>query len=260
MSNTNSHNPKLYTLNAIGVGTFLGGPIAGGVMVRRNLLNLGRSSAAQPLLIALALSVVLFVGLAMMPSGSMERFPRSFLPALYTGLLVSWSRKTLGADLDRHKEANGAFFPGWKTFGVGLASLVATLSLAAACFALAPQSATDAAYQREWDRVVANESKAQELSTLAGKEGVTEDELVQFLDQTFLPAWDDSAKAVDEMESLKMLDKSTTNQRTALRKYVTLQQERGKLLREVLTTGDEAASKALDKVVADLEKVDLTAK
>ncbi len=139
-------------------------------------------------------------------------------------------------------------------------SLAFTLVLGFGILFFGPQSSVDAAYQKGWERVVANETKAQELATLASKEGVTEQELVNFLDQTFLPAWEDNDKAVTEMEALKWLDKSTTDQRTALRGYVNLQKERGKLLRQVLTTGDETASEALDQVQADIEKVDLTAK
>lgn len=261
MSNTNIHNPKLYTLNAIAVGTFLGGPLAGGVMVRRNLLHLGRPSGASlPLAIAGAATVLMLLFLAMLPSGTAENFPKSFLPAIYLGWIVHWSRKAMGPELERRKEAGAAFYSGWRTFGVGVASMAVTFGLAGAVFALAPQSSNDAAYQRGWERVVANETRAQGLSTLASQEGTTEQDMVNFIDQTYQPAWDDSEQAVTEMESLKMLDKSMTAQRTELRKYVTLQQKRGKLLRQVFTTGDEAASKALDKVNADLEKIDLNAK
>lgn len=257
----NSSSVKLYSLTTIGAGTFLGGPLAGGLMARRNLLNLGRNrSALTPIYLSLAMTIAVFLVVAMAPSGLTEKLPGSFMPAIYIAILVGWCRNAMGSEIEQHKVDDGPFYSGWKAFGVSLLSLVITLVLGFGIIFFGPQSSVDAAYQKGWERVVANETKAQELATLASKQGVTEQELVDFLDQTFLPAWEDSDKAVTEMESLKWLDQSTTDQRTALRGYVNLQKERGKLLRQVLTTGDEAASKALDQVQADIEKVDLTAK
>ncbi|MDG7115609.1 hypothetical protein OVO14_10945, partial [Streptococcus pneumoniae] len=96
---------------------------------------------------------------------------------------------TMGPELERRKEAGAAFYSGWKTFGVGMASMAVTLGLVGPVFFLAPKNSTDAAYQKGWDRIVANETRAQGLSTLASQEGTTEQEMLNFIDQTYQPAW-----------------------------------------------------------------------
>lgn len=252
---------KLYSINAIGIGTFLGGPLAGGVMTRRNLLNLGRASQAnQPLFLAIGLTIALFTALALAPSGIVEKMPGSLLPAIYIAAIVARVRHLMGAELDQHKNEGGVFYSGWKTFGVGMLSLIVTLVLVVSIFMFGPRSSNDKAYQAGWDQIVANETKAGEFSTLANKEDVTEQELVECLDKTVIPAWEDSDKVVTELEAIPWLDSSTREQRSALRGYVNLQRERARLLRQVLTTGDERAEKQLDEVQEKLDKVDLTAK
>ena len=101
---------KLYSLTTIGAGTFLGGPLAGGLMARRNLLNLGRNrSALTPIYLSLAMTIAVFLVVAMAPSGLTEKLPGSFMPAIYIAILVGWCRNAMGSEIDQHKVDGGPF-------------------------------------------------------------------------------------------------------------------------------------------------------
>ena len=201
---------KLYAAGSIGVATFLGGPLAAGVMVRNNFLQFGQpKQAARALWAGLGLTVAVFSIIAMVPSGLMESIPNTLIPGVYTAAIFAWLRSQMGERLDRHESEGGAFYSGWKTFSVALASLVATGIIGFSILMMAPSSSSDVEYQANWARVVANEEKANQFTELVNKGESTDQQLLEYLEKTVIPAWNDSAEAVKEMEALKWLDTST---------------------------------------------------
>lgn len=256
-----SSDQKLYNTTAVGVATYLGGPLAAGVMVRNNFLKFGQpKQAKQALWAGLGLTIVVFSLIAMMPPGLMEKIPNYLIPGIYTAGIVAWVRAQMGERLAAHESQNGEFYSGWKTFGVGLLGLVTTLIIGLSIIMLAPPTSGEVKLEAAWTRVVENETKANEFYTLANKEGVTDEELLKNLDETVIPLWDDSAQVVKEMEALPWLDSDNVKKTAALKGYVALQQEKSALVRRVLTEGGDGLKEQIEAVNKKLEGVVLDAK
>jgi len=76
---------KYFTETQTNVATFIGGPVAGGLLIYRNFLKLGRKPEAQ---ITLAVTFLLTVSLAVLifniPESVMDKIPNSVFASLYT--------------------------------------------------------------------------------------------------------------------------------------------------------------------------------
>ncbi len=118
-------NLKLYSQKAIAVATYFGGPLAAGILIRKNCLNLGNEKqAVNSLIIGILSTIVIFIGIFMMPENIIEKIPNMIIPAIYTGIIYLIVEKIQGNDLKSHKENNREFYSGWKAAGVGAVSMV----------------------------------------------------------------------------------------------------------------------------------------
>ena len=252
---------KFFSAKSVGVATFLGGPLAAGMMIRKNFLGFGQPKQAQQALWAgIGLTLAVFSLIALVPSGLMEKVPGALIPGAYTAGILAWVNAQMGERLTVHENEGGQFYSGWKTFGVGLLSLIATAVIGFGILMMAPAGSSETAYQQNFQRIAANETKANEFYTLVEKEDTTPEQLLKFLDGTVIPAWNDSAEAVKEMKTLTWLDASTVKQRAAVEQYVSLQQERVALTRRVLTEDESDAVTRLQAINKQLESFDLSAK
>jgi hypothetical protein len=119
----------LFSVKAISIGTFLGGPLAAGVLAAVNFRRLGRKHAAWSALgVGLLASVVLFGGLLALPAEVVDRIPSALLPAFYVPLAGLWVNRAQGAQIKAILDTGaGRKASGWSTAGISLGSLVLTL-------------------------------------------------------------------------------------------------------------------------------------
>lgn len=121
-----THGEPLYRLSAIGLGTFIGTPLAGAFLAAVNLRRLGRAQeVGKTWLVGLCLFVLLPVLGAILP----ENIPRSASVAQIFGM-VYYAKSAFGPALDSHKAAGGAFISNWRAAGIGLLFMLVVLSVA----------------------------------------------------------------------------------------------------------------------------------
>ncbi|MBI5540200.1 MAG: hypothetical protein HY951_09100 [Bacteroidia bacterium] len=111
---------KLYSNRAIGIATYFGGPIAAGILVRRNFINLGNAKYGKySLYIGILSTILLFIGLFSIPEDIINQIPNVVIPVIYTAIIFAIVNRLQGKDLKKHKENKGEFYSAWKAFGIG---------------------------------------------------------------------------------------------------------------------------------------------
>ena len=118
-------NFKLYSLRSIVAATFLGTPLAAGILIRRNSLNLGYRE--QEGLIALIVGIISTLLLILIPVGNGS--PTLIIPFIYAGITYLIVKKMHGQILKTHKEEGGEFYSHGKAVGIALICAVVYLGV-----------------------------------------------------------------------------------------------------------------------------------
>jgi len=157
--------PKsLYSLKSIALGTFFGGPLAAGLLMRRNSINLGNAGQGFNALMIGILMTFVAVSLAMIiPDNVNDNTIGSLLAGVYTLIIYFIANRMHGVQLKKHADEEGPFYSGWRAFGIGMASGVATLAFV---FMMAFIMDDTVSYpnqdlvQKEFNQFMANEQQA----------------------------------------------------------------------------------------------------
>lgn len=116
----------LYRPAAVGIATFFGTPLAGAWVLSRNLQRLGLENRIGPCWwTSIGLCFVIVALSLLLP----EKFPALPVTVVQVVVMQQYARQVLGAALQRHQEAGGAFLSNWRAFGVALLFLLAVLTL-----------------------------------------------------------------------------------------------------------------------------------
>lgn len=170
---------KFYSLRSISIATFIGGPVAAGILIRRNFLNQNEDKKAlNALFIGILSTFLLFVLLFSVPESTIDRIPNSLIPAIYTGLIFLIANKYQGQTLQEHKSNKGEFHSAWRAAGIGLIfGLLMVGGAVGYIFASEPDYDFDtAAYENNINRFVENETRA--LDVYEKMDYLDEDELL----------------------------------------------------------------------------------
>ncbi|MEL7004222.1 MAG: hypothetical protein AAFN93_15995, partial [Bacteroidota bacterium] len=131
---------KLYSQRSIWVATYLGGPLAAGILIRRNFVNLGKEQKGKiALFIGVIATLLLFVGIFSIPEHIIDKVPNFLIPAIYTMIVHLIVQQTQGQDLKQHELNKGEFYSGWKAAGIGIFGLVIILASVFGYSLFAPQ-------------------------------------------------------------------------------------------------------------------------
>ena len=103
---------KLYSQNAIALATYLGGPLAAGILIRKNSLNLGREKEGSiALIVGVFTTILLFWGIFQIPDLIIDKIPNSLIPAIYTGIIYLIVEKHMEKYLKNIKKKRMNFIP-----------------------------------------------------------------------------------------------------------------------------------------------------
>jgi hypothetical protein len=233
-------NPSvpLYSHKAIAIGTFFGGLLAAGVMTRRNFLNLGRVGPARlALVLSVVVSALVFGVLFALPEAVSNSIPNSLLPVLFAAVVYHLVEKFLGTELRAHQNSEGPFYSGWRTLGVCLSTLFGTLAVLAVCLVTFLPTFDVDQYNQGLAEIRQNEDIALGLYPLMDTED--HDGVVQFIDETGLPAWEASLKLLEKMDQLKEIDAESLAQNQRLRAYIEARIETYGLMRKTIVEHTE---------------------
>lgn len=192
---TVDETPSLYSLRSIGWGTFLGGPLATGLMMRRNFINLGQAEKGRwSLVISSLVTVVLFGGLCLIPDEVMSKVPNSLLPGIYTALALYIATHYQGPFI---RGESPRFYSGWKTFGVGLLGMCVSLAVALT-FLMPAIYRQQKVIEKGFGVIEVQEERALKLYEVL--DSGRSDEVVKFIDENGLPAWKACLEELDRMD------------------------------------------------------------
>ena len=125
----NTKDIIFYSQKAIGIATFIGGPLAAGYLIRENYKVLDQTEKGNnALIISIIATIALFVLIFSIPENIIEKVPKVIIPAIYTGAIVFWVEQTFGAIFKQHEEHKYNFFSRWRAAGIGFISLLKTYS------------------------------------------------------------------------------------------------------------------------------------
>lgn len=247
-----SLTPKFYSLRAITIATFLGGPAAAGYLARQNFLVLGKENYGRYSLIIGILSTVLIIaGFFSIPAPVADKIPNTLIPLVYTTIIYVVIEKFQGRELKEHEERNGAFYSGWKAAGISaICFLFLLVFVAMAAFIAGDLSKTKAdfdasTYDKEIAKFVENESQA--LKVFSMVETSKPDYLIREFSKD-LVLWEENKGIVRRLNSIQNLPQKLLDQNAKLIKYCDLRIQHHKIL-------IKAVSEQTDKYVPEIEKV-----
>jgi preprotein translocase subunit Sss1 len=112
---------KLYSQSAIAIATYFGGPLAAGILIRKNSINLGRErEGLGALIVGIIGTILLLWGIFQIPDTILDKIPNVLLPTIYTSIIFLIVEKMHGKILKKHKEEKHEFYSIWKATGIGL--------------------------------------------------------------------------------------------------------------------------------------------
>lgn len=242
---------KLYSAMSIRIATFLGTPIAAGILIRKNYVMLGdEDKGKNALIISIIATLGLFVVLYFIPESMMDRIPNLVIPIMYMTIVHYYVQSTLDAALKKHEANGGAFYSGWRAAGIGL--LVSAI-LVPAIFLYAyygPQDFDAEAYDSGIERFQKNEEEA--LAVYDMPEDLS---AVDFIRETGIPLWEENIEITQELDKIEGLYPEYIEQNKILREYSEIRVESYQLLEKAII---EQTSKYNRKLELLYSKIDAT--
>lgn len=245
---------KLYSTKAIWIATYLGSPLIAGYLMRVNYLALQEEQKAKNTLWwSILATVLLIIGLLMIPEHSIDRIPSFLIPMLYAGIVYFIVEKKQGALLIRHKELGNEFYSIWKAVGL---SLVAVCIFAISFFGLAflmPNDEVYDQYQTAIAPVFDNEEKTlvfyDHVNTKSTKELLAE------LDREILPTWKENVQIVKEVSQMQHLPVELVEHHQNLLKYCELRLKTFELMRRAIKENSALYAIELDQLHLEIDQV-----
>lgn len=115
---------KLYTENQIYIATFLGGPIPAGILIYKNLRNIGDNrTASGALLLSLIFTVLLFAGIMSLPDALLQKIPSLLFTTLYTVVVFFTYRRFLVEKINAEFTEPEQRASNWAVAGITLLGL-----------------------------------------------------------------------------------------------------------------------------------------
>lgn len=224
---------RFYSLKAISIATFFGGPLAAGYLVKKNYEALGQAdNARKSLFIGIASTIVLFVIAYLIPDELSTKIG-TLIPGLSAWMIYLIVEKLQGNELKLHKESEGKFYSGWKAAAVGSISMV--IFLAGVAFTaviagdfLSTQHEYDVVSHRKGiEKFVANESKA--LAVYNHFETHHPEDIVDEL-KSGLVLWKENIGILNDINLIENLPIEAIEQNKKLLKYCDLRIQLNEIL------------------------------
>lgn len=128
---------RLYALGGIGLATFVGSPIAGGLLIAANYRALGQPGKAPATLVLFLLASVAVLALALVVPESVPN-AAFIVPQLLVTLAVA--RWLQGDAIRAHQARGGQMHSNWRAFGWSVLVAVGMLAALVAVMFLLPES------------------------------------------------------------------------------------------------------------------------
>ena len=245
---------KLYSQRAIAIATYFGGPLAAGILIRKNSLNLGREKEGLiALIVGTVSTILLFWGIFQIPEPIIDKIPNVLFPAIYTGIIYLIVEKMHGQILKMHKEEGNEFYSYWKATGIGF---ICAVILFGGIFAYAYYSPEDfdvKTYDTELKKFQANELEAMKVFDMLNHS--SKYEIVTFIEQIGIPKWQENIEILNKMSNIENLPEKLQKQNKLLLEYSTIRIEAYKLMSEAVLNESSEYDEEIIKKHTRIEEI-----
>ena len=209
---------KLYTANHARLATFLGGPLAAGILARHNYMKFGETEKAKKAVIYGVIGMLAIVVLLLViPTGIIEKIPSIVIPLMYTLVAVYFMEKAQQSFITKHTDSGGEVYSYGRSAGIGLLCSIPFTILVLGAFFLSPEGSSSLAYDRGLEEFSANEEEAFLIYDMF--EVNSDEECASFIKETGLPNWQRNNDILNELDQLDGLDQEMIDQTAKLRTY-----------------------------------------
>lgn len=254
----NTKDIKLYSSRAISGATFLGGPLAAGYLIGENYKALNKPSEGRTsLIIGIISTIVLFVGIFMIPDSIIDKIPGHIIPLIYTAIIWGIVESKQGDVLKAHKANGNSFFSGWRTAGVGLISLVI---IGIGIFGYTYIELSNPAYDIYENKITEfSENEAESLTFYDNINTKSRNALLNELDSNAIPKWEKNIDIIKELNAVDDLPSDLLDQNKTLLKYSELRLEAFMLIKKAISEETNQYDNELDmlnsKISNELDKL-----
>lgn len=194
---------KFYSKKAIGITTFLGGPLAAGYLIRENYLALNKPKEGRnALIIGIICTIILFGTLFIIPERIIDKIPNKLIPFIYTGIILLIVERTQGKILTKHKEFDNKSFSGWRAFLVGLVSAIIILIGVLGFVEYSSEGPEYEKYNVEIVNFSRNEKVSLEFFDIVKTE--PNNILIKELDSNSIPRWKENINIIKQSNKIKI--------------------------------------------------------
>ena len=244
---------KFYSQKAIGIATFIGGPLAAVYLVRENYLNLNKpNEGKKSLLIGIISTVLLFTGIFMIPESIMDKVPNQIIPAVYTGIIYLIVEKIQGTILNQHKENDNVFYSGWKAAGIGFISLIILLIGIFGYAYLSPNGEEFEKYDTELAEFSKNETETLVFYDHINTE--TNNSLLQELENIAIPKWKENIEIIKKSNTIENLPSEILEQNKTLLRYSKLRLKAFELFKKAINEDMTIYEQELEQVHKEIDE------
>ncbi|WP_338408988.1 hypothetical protein [uncultured Flavobacterium sp.] len=249
----NTKNLKFYSQKAIGIATFIGGPLAAGYLIQQNYISLNKpDQGKKSLLIGIVTTIILFGGIFMIPDNIIDKVPNQILPLIYTGIIYLIVEKIHGKILNKHKKNENEFFSRWKAAAIGLIAL-AVLSIGIFGYVfLSPDTAEYEAYDTQLAEFSKNETETLLFYDKINTE--TSYSLLKELNNNTIPKWEENIEIIKKANDIENLTSELLQQNIILLKYSELRLKAFKLFKKAISEDTEKYSQELEQIHSEIDQ------
>ena len=249
-----SNPKKLFSSKAINIATFLGGPLAASILMRRNFINLGNEKAGlMSIVIGVLTTMLIIIAIVLIPESTLDKIPSFIIPAIYTAIVLLLVERTQGEALKRQKEIEDGFYSGWKAAGHGLLGATIYLGVVLGVVLLAPLDPTEEAY----NEMISDFSKTEENALVLFDilERGDFDEVPDFISYTGIPAWNKNQTLVQQYRDSHELSGELLTKVGLLERYCNLRIESYELIRKIILEDTNQYDAELDDINQNINAV-----
>ena len=239
---------KLYSQKAIIIATFFGGPVAAGILIRKNSLNLGREKEGLiALIIGITSTIILIVSVFWTSDPIIDKVANTLIPPIYMLIIAVIVDKIYGQILKKHKEENNEFYSNWRAAGIGFACSIVIFGGAFTYAYFAPDDWDYETYNYEITKVDNNLVEATEFFNIEFR---NPSEALYFIEHKGIPKLKENIEILDEISTIEDMPDFFQKQIELLREYCMLRIETYELIsKAVLNETSEYDEKIFRKNV-----------
>lgn len=252
--NNKTKDIKLYSSRAISGATFLGGPLAAGFLIGENFKSLNKPIVGRnSLIIGITTTILLFIGIFMIPEQIIDKMPKQLIPLIYTGIIWGIVEWKLGDVLKAHKENGNSFFSGWRAAGIALISLIIIL---VGIFGYTFLSTNDEVYEQyDIQLSLFTENETESLIFYEHLDTKPNFVLINELDKDVIPKWKENLQIIEQTNQIEGLPAELIKQNEILLKYCELRIKGFELFRKAISENTDKYSLELDKVHSEIDEI-----